>query len=504
MNRVNLGDIAGISLLLAVVLSLIWVGFLASDDWHYLEAAQGWLSQFPFIASHHHALRHSLVLPMAASLALLGESEFSVVIATTAYFFLLVMLTYFIVERIFDRKLALWVSVLLATSPLFAVHATIAGVDIPQVFFALLSLWLFYRATHAPQPALVLVGGGIAAGLAWLSHETVAALLLFYGLLFLRGTHLRRRMYGFMALGFLAVFTSEALYYFVMVGDPFHRISALLQVIHRGPPSLAPNYGYPCEISSSRVVCTTLNLFTQAEFGLLFYLAIPAGWVVCRSESLTPEQRRFIKLVAGLAIVWFVFVSYVVELRPRPRFYMMPTYLSIVLVATWFGVHLKSRSTALAWTVPALLISSNALCLYMSNRVPMFGERALADFVASSQQTVYTDPRLAERASKFLEWKAEGLVDRLRTEPPPPGSVYFYYERTVLAGYVAGGERFDVDRYRVPQGAQVIWRRTGSRTLVGDLLDVTGVAPYLPAALARKLLRPYPDATAYGVPPGLE
>ena len=461
--RTKLIDIAAISLLLGSLLWLVPIGYHASDDGQYLVAATALLSDSGSSVEHeatarrvsHQNLRLSLVLPMAASIGLLGESELSVVFPTTAYFFVLMVFTYLAMAEAFDRRTALTVSALLVTLPILATHATIANVDIPLMFFVLLSLGLYYRATSARSPSRLLFGAGVAAGFAWLAHETVAVLLVLYGLLFLRGLYLPRRAYVFIALGFGAFLAAETAWYLTTTGDPLYRLTAMVQPIRKGPPVIAPIHGYPCEFTSNRTACSTLNLFIRMDFGLLFYLAIPAGWAACRSDSLSSDHKRLLKLLAALAILWFVFVVHIVQLKPRPRFFMVPAFSSVVLLGCWIEAQRQTARRQLARSAFVTLITTNAACLYLMDRDQMFGERALADFVAGVDEPVYTDPRLADRATKFLHWQGEGVADRVLAERPPPGSLFFFYETTASSGVVAGGALRHVafsEARRLPSG----------------------------------------------------
>jgi phosphatidylglycerophosphate synthase len=60
-------------ILLVVVIAVFsawlgWTGYIESDDQYYASAAVGWMTKFPYIATGHWGLRHTIVLPIAASL----------------------------------------------------------------------------------------------------------------------------------------------------------------------------------------------------------------------------------------------------------------------------------------------------------------------------------------------------------------------------------------------------------------------------------------------------
>src|ERR1700752_4137328 len=64
-----------VTLLVALVGFTSWlgyIGFIASDDWSYSEAAIGWLEHFPYVGTNHWGLRHAVVLPVALSFLVRG------------------------------------------------------------------------------------------------------------------------------------------------------------------------------------------------------------------------------------------------------------------------------------------------------------------------------------------------------------------------------------------------------------------------------------------------
>src|SRR4051812_6811269 len=87
----NKGPRSSLCVLLIVAVAafsawLGWVGYIESDDWFYAEAARNWAAHFPFIGSTHWGLRHMIVLPMAASFAIAGLGEGSLVLPLMIYF----------------------------------------------------------------------------------------------------------------------------------------------------------------------------------------------------------------------------------------------------------------------------------------------------------------------------------------------------------------------------------------------------------------------------------
>ena len=189
-------------------------------------------------------------------------------------------------------------------------------------------------------------------------------------------------------------------------------------------------------------------------------------------------------------------LAYGTILRPLPRYFGVTTYTAAVLVGVWITVVLSRRSRWAAGLLLATLVGTNLLCIYVTNRNPRFGERTLANFVANSTGIVYTDPATAHRAQKFLEWRGQGLVDRVRGAPPPAGSLYFYYPTRALSGIV-GGETFDIERYHPANEWSEVWRASPIRTIIGDIFATLKLDRFLPETIGRKLLAKNRDVVVH-------
>lgn len=482
-----------------LILSFTWIGFLASDDQLYLLAVEGWLNDFPFAGATHWAVRHTVVLPMVVSVSLFGSNEFALALPTILYFFGVLGLAYWVTRYVFlDTVTAAVVTLLLAVTPLFAVQSTIAGVDIPELFFVVLSLWLFYRAAADERTVLLLFLAGIAAGLAWMSRETSAALLIFYGLLFLRGKGLPRRLYWVMAGGWFLVTGLESLYFFLTTGDVLHRLNTVLSSHTSLGNVLKLNYaGGTGNVVHNRVFGPPLSLLLNQEFGLIFYMAIPAGIAACFGPGLNPEQRRFVRLLAGLGVVWFFVVGYMLGLRALPRYFTVPTFVAVFLIGIWLSQILRHRSLRLACLLAAGLVAVNIAGILVENRDPLFGERVLARFAGEADEAVYTDPHTLYRSGQFLRWTGEEAVARARVAPAPEGGLFLYYPKNVVKGYVPGQGAFDPDLFRPDAQWQEVWRADPPERLVGIIARIGWVQAILPGAVVQKLLSPNPPVVVY-------
>ena len=136
-----------------VTLALAWVGYVGSDDHSYAHGSLGWLNNFPYVGVDHWTLRHTVVIPVAASLAIFGMHEISLGLPSAFLFLLMLGMNYHYLERFFGARFALFSSILMATMPLFVVQATFPQDVIVQLFAVSLSFWLYHDATRHERPS---------------------------------------------------------------------------------------------------------------------------------------------------------------------------------------------------------------------------------------------------------------------------------------------------------------------------------------------------------------
>lgn len=96
-------SVAFVVLALALV-AKCWVGYLSSDDPAYADAAESWLSGFPFVSHTHWGMRHTVVLPIAASFALFGRNDFTLALPTLLYWAGIVLFSYAFLRRYLSRR----------------------------------------------------------------------------------------------------------------------------------------------------------------------------------------------------------------------------------------------------------------------------------------------------------------------------------------------------------------------------------------------------------------
>src|SRR5262245_32820675 len=253
-------------ILIAVAAAMVgWIGYIEADDQFYASAAVGWLTHFPFVGTNHWGLRHAIVLPIAASFSLGGVRETTLILPITLYYFALVILTFLVLERVSERRVAFWAAVIVALTPRFALGASWVVTDLPELFFEVSSFWAFYLATQrGGTPRLLLLAGALA-GLAWITRETAVAFLAFYGILFLFGFGMPRMRYFWMALGFVVIVGADTAYLWSTTGDWLYRYHVTLRAVASDNPLNHTGPAWRGLIAASKYTKPFVVLFTSHE-----------------------------------------------------------------------------------------------------------------------------------------------------------------------------------------------------------------------------------------------
>ena len=474
-------DVAAILAFAAVMLAFGWTGFLAGDDMQYEAAARAWLETGVF-GRGTAALRPTVVLPIALSFSIFGPREIALVLPTVAYFLGLLLLTYAAVRRAIDRPTALAAALLLASTPLFALIASVASPDLAELFFVAASLWLFHGAGESRWWIARLVGAGLAAGLAAATRETSFLLLGYYGLLALREEPEERRSFRVVLLSAAVVLIAELGYLGAVTGNPFVRLWTDWMKQQELPRKPTGN------IEVNRWVNPFLALLLNQEFALLFFLATPAALRMCFGRGGGERRRETLRFLCAFGALWFVGVGYCPWLRNLPRYFSVTTYCAVIALAAWASVSWSAGRRAAALAVVGILVASNLTGIYLDNRDPLYGVRRLVDVAKRARETVYTDPETAEAAAFLLS--AAHVRERVSSDPPPAGAL-FLHDPTRAA---ANG-----DRYAPRAEWRELERFDPGRKLSGRVAEWLGIDAKLPAEIARKLDRPNPVVTLYRV-----
>ncbi|GAA0527947.1 4-amino-4-deoxy-L-arabinose transferase-like glycosyltransferase [Rhizomicrobium palustre] len=488
-------------LLAAGLIAGNFVVYDGADDRSYVLGAEAWLKHFPALGSDHWATRHTVVLPVAFCLWLFGRQEWVLPLSSLAFFAGFLWLNFHFAAKYLGKRPAAVLAMLIASTPVFVVQASYINNDIVEVFFASASFWLFVAGSEQSRKRL-LFASGIAAGLAFLTRETSAVLILFYGVCFLLDPRPKRRAYLFLALGFAAPILLEMVFFWVMSGNFLYRWrldAGHDQVSRLEELRLKSKAGHALDrqgnLSVSLWADPFLMLFASQKYAALFYLAIPAALWSFRTKHFPEWQSDTLRRLARLCLLWIVFLALAFPiLYLVPRYYVVPAWAGLVLIAYFFHRLLPSR-----WAVAAiaLLVAGNALSLYLENTNPRFAEKALVTWLqAHPGARVRLDPDMARRADVLLRFAI--LQTRVAAGPPDVGDIYVYSKRNLELCKSAGQCK------GTAYTPHADWQKLGSITAkpraIGTVLRAVKLAAFIPPQIMEKIESPSPGIVIYRLP----
>ena len=473
-----------------------WVGYIGSDDHFYMNAGIGWLDAFPYLGEDHWSLRYPVVIPISLSFVLLGINEPALIAPTILYFSGLLIISYFLLRRLFDRSTAFLSVGLMAALPIFSVHFTTPVVEAPEVFFAAASFLVFLIALNSSRETLLLVISGSFAALAFATRETSVSLIVAYGLLFLIGYGISRWSYLKIAVGFFLVYGIEWLYLSLLSGDPLYRlrIDFFHDTIERNIESggLLDEAG---NITISPLLDPFFVIFLNQEFGLLFIVGVAVTIIWLRKKNAFGEYRETVLPFIVLWLANFIFISVLSNLlQLSARYFSIAAFAVAVIIATWLVEAYRQGSRRLSILIGALLLLSFLAGSYLENKDYLFPERKLVELSCQRDERIYTDPKTLFRASFLLT--ISGCADNVTDAPPQSGGLFYSVPRN-LEQYRQSERWFQPEPYIPRADWSVVEKIETKKKLVGLVLKWLSLDSLIPEDVFKKLYQPIEPIMIY-------
>jgi 4-amino-4-deoxy-L-arabinose transferase-like glycosyltransferase len=464
-----------------------WIGFLGSDDALYAEAARAWLEHGPTLGSSHWSLRLPIVLPVAASFSVFGIGEFSLILPTLIYALVVGILFVFIARAALGWRDSLFAVLPFVTAPIFAQSASIPGIDLTELAFDVASIYLLVLALNASERRIPLLLSGVFAGLAYMSRETSIFLAVGYGVLFLTGFRMDRRQYLYIVAGFLLVAGAEMAVYYFLTGSPFYRLNISFhhdEVNRNISKGLFDGAG---NLHTGSILDPFLMLFLNKDFGILFWLAVPATIWFVRARTIPRLARDGLLVFAVVGLAWMLSVCVLAaKLYLLTRYFLVPFAAAALLIGAWLAYGIFPRSPRLAWGIVVIAVSINILACFLSNNDLMFPARRLVSYARTTNALIYTDGQTERRAQFLLE--ANGLGNRVTSAQHRLGDVFFYVPAN--SGLKERGAGYDLAvaaRYKPLPGEREVARFSLPRRFVARVFDSLGLSKFVPAPIMAKL-----------------
>ncbi|ONF97602.1 glycosyltransferase family 39 protein [Sphingomonas jeddahensis] len=470
-SATTVGWFALVALTMATALFVGWVGFMASDDSLYHAGAVRWLTDPPFPGTDHWSTRFPLTLTFATVLALVGENFASFAITAVLFYVLLVAVAARFAASVASTR-AGWITALLtATLPVVVSHATTVSVDLIEAAALVGGAWLIGLAGEGPRGLLRAGLGGVMFGVAVLCRETSVLALAVLGPLLLIGRPIPRRVLIACGIGAAAVLLGEALFQYLLTGDPLRRYTIAFH--HDEHIDRAANHEGNFLLWAP--IDPLLVLLINDDFGLLFWFAGAAA-AFDRWRSIAVERRRPLVLLAWMAGASFLLVSLLyTKLVLNPRYFMLAALTAVIVLAIWLD--------RLGWRVRSLILAAmvagNLLLMSAGNAHPRWSMEALVLAAeAHPNETVAApanDVARADIAMAFLNQR------NIRPLPAAPGGL------AIIAADVS------------PPGV-VVAAYPSPPTRLGALLRQLGLEQLVPAPIARRMFAPSPAVVLVRMP----
>lgn len=159
-----------------LALHLLVIGFpnksLVFDESFYVPAARDILNGIASNPEHPFVGKAWIAL----GILLFGDNWFGWRIIPTIFGILSLIVFYLIAKHFLRERLAVYSTALLGFEVIFFVHSSLALLEVPSVFFALLAFWLYYKRNGRKflQIPTYYWLAAVAMGLSYLSKETAA------------------------------------------------------------------------------------------------------------------------------------------------------------------------------------------------------------------------------------------------------------------------------------------------------------------------------------------
>ena len=387
------------ALALVVINPLGYVGG-GHDDARYLEAARCWLANGAMCQPDQHwAARWPVVAPLAAALALAGDTRTGVGLGALPWWIAALVLAGWLGRLWFSRGAGLVAATVLASVPAATVLALRPNADLPELAAQLLAVVLGTLAVRRSSVALA-IAAGAAAGLAVAARETSVVFCVVAALAWVVFAMSQRRLLGWAVAGLPAILLAEMGAYGLATGDPLFRFR--LSLAHGTVPSqfLAPGvdtsrspilnpdfiagWVRPLGIEAWWPLDPWLNLLPHPDIGPWLLVGPLLGLVAARRGR--PDERRILAVLGLGALAVAVGLIYGLAVDPRPRMFL----LAAAAAALAIGAAAASPARAAALASAGLLVVAGALALTGAPSIRPL-EQAATAWLSTNRGKVETD-----------------------------------------------------------------------------------------------------------------
>lgn len=386
-------------------------GFIGGpgDDKLYHEAALCWVdSGAVCMPQDHWSSRWPVIAPLAAGIALLGDTRAAMAIGPSLYWAAALVMVGALGREWISRDAGRVGVAIMAATPILTSQALQPTADIPEFAFQLAALLAATNA-YRLQSGRWAMAAGVAAGLAFEVRETSALFIAVSALAWLTLDRPRRKILLLAIPALIVTIGIEMMVYWVITGDPLRRYilafghvaitTAELPAGFDTTQSPLFNRAYIAEWKRERGIEWAwpldpwLNLLASFRIGVTLWAAIIAALVY--RQVLAPDLRRRTAMIGLGAVLVSMLLVYGLGLDPKSRLFLLLAGASAIIAGGYLGAALRRANNLLAVTLLGMILAISLTLVFMSPSIAPL-EAAAGRWIVRYGALMETDPTTRE------------------------------------------------------------------------------------------------------------
>jgi 4-amino-4-deoxy-L-arabinose transferase-like glycosyltransferase len=348
------------------------------DDARYFEAARCWAAHGGMcVPADHWSSRWPVLAPLAAGIALFGETCLALSFGPLVYWAAAVAMVWLLGSRWVSRDAGLVGAAIFVSTPIVTSVAMQPTADMAELAFELAAL---AAATHAYRigSRAWAIFAGVLAALAFEDRETSAVTAAVCALVWLFLPAARRELLLWAIPGFLAVIAMEMLAYFIVSGDPLFRyrlalghVAVVTTELPEGFDTSQSPFFNPAYIAAWKremrinwfwPIDPWINLLLSPKVAATLLAGI-LGPLLFWNRIDRDRRRATGAVVVGAALVSLLLV-YGLALDPKSRLFLLLAAAASVAAGGFLGGALRRADNVIAVALLGLVLAFNLVCLY--------------------------------------------------------------------------------------------------------------------------------------------
>ena len=280
---------------------------------------------------------------MSLSFQIFGVNNFAARFWSPIFGALSLVLVYYLGKKLYNPYVGFMSAFVLGTLTTFYVYSRLAMTDVPLIFFSLGTIYFFVLTEKTEKTTRYAILSGLFFGLALMTKQIEALLVLLILILYLAAT--RKTLRFFFSKGFtlfwtigLLVFSPWLIYMAVHFGSPFWQWYFVYDVLNRSVGVVenhAGNYIY------------YFNFLAHNE-SLVYLILLPIGAALCLFNAVFKRLKADTLIFLWIVVVLLVFTI----AQSKLDWYILPAFPAFALAISSLLYQLGKKTYGLLKKVP--------------------------------------------------------------------------------------------------------------------------------------------------------